>query len=127
MNKNDFSDIRHLLGKTQNQMARILLLSPKAIQSFEQGWRDIPSDVARQMLLLEHLKKCPEGNHRSCWEIKNCSDEWKKKCIVWDLQIKNHCWFFNGIYCQGEVHRDWEAKMKVCRVCEMYKPVNETN
>ena len=39
-------------GKTQNQLARLLGTSFKAIQSFEQGWRNVPAHTERQLLLL---------------------------------------------------------------------------
>jgi DNA-binding XRE family transcriptional regulator len=121
MNKVEFSKIRHSLGKTQNEMARILCVSSKTIQSFEQGWRNIPSHVAREMLLLESLKKYPLKNSKACWEVKNCLDEWKENCIVWELRIKNFCWYFNGLWCQGKMHESWEVKMLYCHDCEMHK------
>ena len=37
-------------------MAQLLGTSPKAIQSFEQGWRDIPVSAERQALFLMALK-----------------------------------------------------------------------
>ena len=39
MNRKELSQIRHQLGKTQMQMAHLLNVSVKSIQSFEQGWR----------------------------------------------------------------------------------------
>jgi DNA-binding XRE family transcriptional regulator len=55
MDKTEFSQIRHRLGKTQAQIAQLLGVSPKAIQSFEQGWRNIPTHVERQLLFLLFL------------------------------------------------------------------------
>ena len=52
MDKKEFSQIRHHLGKTQRQMAQLLGTSPKAIQSFEQGWRNVPVHIERQALFL---------------------------------------------------------------------------
>ena len=121
MDKLEFAGIRRLLGKTQNQMSRILSISPKAVQSFEQGWRDIPSHIAREMLLLGYLKQNPARNIKPCWEVKNCTEEVKKDCLIWDLQIKQFCWNFNGLSCQGETHGDWESKIQVCRDCEVFK------
>ena len=47
MERDEFSGIRHLLGKTQSQLARLLGTSFKAIQSFEQGWRNVPAHTER--------------------------------------------------------------------------------
>ena len=57
MDKKEFSEIRRRLGKTQKQMAQLLGTSPKTIQGFDQGWRNIPVHTERQMLgqtLLDH-------------------------------------------------------------------------
>ena len=56
MEKEEFSRIRRYLGKTQSQLAQLLGVSPKAIQSFEQGWRNIPVHTKRQVLFLMALK-----------------------------------------------------------------------
>ena len=52
MNKEEFSRVRSHLKKTQLQMAQLLGVSQKGIESFEQGWRNIPVHVERQLLFL---------------------------------------------------------------------------
>ena len=52
MDKAEFSTIRSQLGKTQKQMATLLGTSLKAVQSFEQGWRNVSVPIERQMLFL---------------------------------------------------------------------------
>ena len=120
MDSKEFIRIRHALGKTQDQMAKILCVSPKAIQSFEQKWRNIPSHIEREMLLLLSLKTSFDSNIRPCWEIKNCPDKWRDNCIVWELQARHFCWFINGTFCQGMIHENWNEKIKLCRECEVY-------
>ena len=66
MGKKEFSTARQYLGKTQNQMAQVLGVSLKAIQSFEQGWRNIPVHIERQVLFLLTLKNLPRKNYNSC-------------------------------------------------------------
>jgi DNA-binding XRE family transcriptional regulator len=41
MNKKELSKIRQRLGKSQKEMAQLLAISLKAVQSFEQGWRNM--------------------------------------------------------------------------------------
>jgi len=120
MNNNEFSQIRSILGKTQEQMSRILCVSPKGIQSFEQGWRKIPTNIEREMLLLLHLKTSAR-RVRACWEVMKCPAEWKNNCIVWDLQIGDFCWYFSGTSCQGQVKKTWHEKIESCRKCEVYQ------
>jgi len=121
MNSNEFSLARHFLGKTQNQLAQLLAVSPKAIQSFEQGWRRIPPYVERQILLLLSLKKSSDREIQPCWDLKKCPQEWRDNCIVWDLKAGNFCWSMNGTFCQGQRQRSWDKKIRLCQECEVYK------
>jgi DNA-binding transcriptional regulator YiaG len=56
----EFSRIRRQLGKMERQMAQLLAASVKAIQSFEQGWRDVPGHTKGQLLFLMALKSSRE-------------------------------------------------------------------
>jgi DNA-binding XRE family transcriptional regulator len=51
MNKKEIALIRSQVGKTQKQMAQLLGISIKSLQSFEQGWRRVPVHIERQSLL----------------------------------------------------------------------------
>ncbi len=125
MNKKEFRNIRQLLGKTQSQLASILCVSGKAIQSFEQGWRHIPPYIERQMLFLWSLRRSLKRGAKPCWEIRDCPDEWRKKCIVWELRARYFCWFINGTFCTGQMHDSWKEKMAVCRTCEVFRSIME--
>ena len=50
MESSEFKEFRAKLGKTQAQMAQLLGVSLKAVHSYEQGWRSVPTAVERQML-----------------------------------------------------------------------------
>ncbi|MFC2018601.1 helix-turn-helix domain-containing protein [Chloroflexota bacterium] len=121
MDSKEFSQIRHYLGKTQNQLARILCVSPKAIQSFEQGWRNIPASAERQLLFLLSLEKSLDANARHCWEIRDCPDQWRENCIAWELGGGHFCWFINGTFCNGETQENWSKKLRLCRQCEVFQ------
>ncbi len=121
MNRKEFSKIRATLGKTQVELSKLLCDSPKAVQSYEQGWRNIPSYIEKQMLLLLSLKKITDRKVIPCWEIKDCPQEWRANCIVWELKAVHFCWFLNGTYCQGKINNKWEQKIKICRDCKVYK------
>jgi DNA-binding XRE family transcriptional regulator len=121
MKSKEFSQIRHFLRKTQEQLARMLSVSTKSVQSFEQGWRNIPPYIERQMLLLLSLMRSRDRSIQPCWEILNCPMEWRDKCIAWELKAGHLCWFINGTYCQGKEQRSWGKKIRVCRECEVYK------
>ena len=67
MKKKQLAEIRRHLGKTQSQMAQMLGVSTKAVQSFEQGWRNIPVHVERQVLLILALKSRASRKDKPCW------------------------------------------------------------
>ena len=119
MNKKEFSNVRDQLGKTQAQLAVLLGISIRTIQSYEQGLRSIPINVERQLLLLLSLK---EGKRtgRACWETRKCSPEIRQNCPAWEFNAGMLCWFINGTMCEGRIQRDWKAKMKICRSCEIF-------
>jgi hypothetical protein len=104
-------------------MAQLLGTSLKAIHSYEQGWRTIPPAVERQMyFLVSRVNKRGKGRQQ-CWKIKNCPPEKKKQCPAWEFKSGNLCWFINGTICEGTVRKNWNAKMRVCRSCEVFSSI----
>ena len=126
MDNQEFSEIRHSLGRTQEELARLLCVSPKAIQSFEQGWRNIPASAERQLLFLLSLKRSLDKDTEPCWEIRNCPDEWRENCTAWEFNAGYFCWFINGTFCQGKLQESWSRKIRLCRKCEVFQPVLPT-
>jgi DNA-binding XRE family transcriptional regulator len=121
MKRIQFTAIRHHLEKTQSQMAQILGVSPKAIQSFEQGWRNIPVHIERQVLLILALKSRASKKTKPCWLTRRCPAEDRQNCPAWQFDAGNLCWFINGTICEGTTQGSWEEKMKICRDCEVYQ------
>lgn len=122
MERKEFSQIRTYLGKTQNQMAQLLGISSKAIQSFEQGWRNIPADIEKQALFLLARQRSRDRLDRSCWVIQKCPAETRRHLPAWEFQSGDLCWFINGTICQGKV-QGWQKKISLCRQCEVLEPV----
>jgi DNA-binding XRE family transcriptional regulator len=120
MNKKEFSRIRYQLGKTQVQMAQLLGVSLKAIQSFEQGWRKIPVHTERQSLFLLSLKNSRVNKNRPCWSITKCPVETRRNCPAWELRAGQICWLINGTICRGKAQKSWRKKMEMCRKCEVF-------
>ncbi len=121
MDSKEFSRIRQYLGKSQSQLARLLCVSSKAVQSFEQGWRNIPVSAQRQLLFLLSLKRSLDQNNKTCWEIRNCPAEWRDNCTAWEFKAGLFCWFINGTFCQGECQENWAEKIIVCQQCEVFQ------
>ena len=121
MDSKEFIHYRKTLNKTQRQMSQLLGTSLKAIQSYEQGWRSVPPSAERQMLFL--ISRIAENRKRrkSCWAIKKCSPDQKANCPAWEFKAGKLCWFINGTICEGSVQKNWKAKMKICRSCEVFQ------
>ena len=126
MEQKEFAVIRQYLGKTQRELARILCVSTKAVQSFEEGWRNIPVYAERQLLLLMSLKNVADSDSVPCWEATSCPPDSRGNCIAWELQAGNFCWVINGTFCQGQIQDNWDAKMKVCRECDVFPAMLNT-
>lgn len=119
MEKNEFAEFRKKLKKTQKQMAQLLGTSLKAIHSYEQGWRNVPAHVERQLFFLVSRLRDRRAKQKPCWTIKNCPTKVKKKCPAWEYQAGKLCWFINGTFCCGDPQTSWRDKMKICRNCEV--------
>jgi len=126
MDNKEFLYFRKRLGKTQKQMGELLGTSLKAIHSYEQGWRNVPVHVERQLLFLFSRKKENIQKLNSCWRVKKCPANLKQKCPAWEFRTGTLCWFINGTICEGIVHKDWREKMKVCKKCEVLTPLLPT-
>ena len=120
MDNREFSLVRRSLGKTQGELARLLCVSPRAIQSFEQGWRNIPASAERQLLFLLYLKGS-SGDRGDCWEILDCPAEWRENCAAWEYGGGSVCWFVNGTFCQGKFQGMWGKKIELCRRCAVFQ------
>ncbi len=121
MDSKEFKKLRKKLNKSQKQMAQLLGVSIKAVHSYEQGWRSVPTHVERQMFFLIFNMRGTRKTRKSCWTIKECPTERKKQCPAWEFKTGKLCWFISGTICEGIVRDSWKEKMKICRSCEVFK------
>ena len=101
-------------------MAELLGTSLKAIHSYEQGWRVVPTHVERQIFFLVSRHKNKNKKIKPCWTTKKCSREQRQSCPAWEFSSGDLCWFINGTVCEGTVQKDWKEKMKICRGCPVF-------
>ena len=119
MDKNEFIAIRKKLGKTQQEISELLATSLKAISSYEQGWRNIPGHVERQLLFL--LAKKYGTNGKNCWDILKCPPTHRHGCPAWEFNSGDLCWFISGTHCSQGTKKTWHEKIAVCRKCPVFK------
>lgn len=118
MDKEEFITIRKRLRKTQKELSALLGVSLKAISSYEQGWRNIPVHVERQILLL--LSQKNNTGQQLCWDIRQCSEEVKTSCPAWEFNAGRLCWFISGTICNSDTRKSWVDKLRVCRACPVF-------
>jgi len=124
MDEQEFKKLRKDLNKSQREMASLLGVSLKSVQSFEQGWRNVPSYVERQIYFLFAMKTEAQGRRkRTCWIIQNCPEERRNNCPAFEFQCGHLCWFITGTMCRGEVQGNWEKKMLLCRKCKVFRAI----
>ena len=118
MDKDLFARARERLGKTQKELAKLLGISLKAVQSYEQGWRTVPLHVERHLFFLIVNQRSNGSKKRSCcWNTKKCTA--KQDCPAWEFQAGQLCWLLSGTLCSGVVDETDQDKMKICRQCEV--------
>ncbi len=119
MDKEMFSRARARLRKTQKELAALLGVSLKAVQSYEQGWRSVPLHVERQIyfLLVNQRSDDRKVKRKDCWRAKKCRR--KHECPAWEFQAGHLCWFLSGTRCECAADKNWKDKMEICRDCEI--------
>jgi hypothetical protein len=123
MTKKEFRFIRQKLQRTQKQMGDLLGLSPRGVQSFEQGWRRVPAAVGRQLLFLYSLKISSKRKIKNCWDFRRCPPEIRKTCPAWEFKAGRLCWFITGTLCRGKQFSNWDRKIFECRKCEVFQEI----
>jgi DNA-binding XRE family transcriptional regulator len=113
---NNLKAVRARLGKSQGELALLLGVSIRAIQSYEQGWRNVPSHVLRGMMMLLFLDwRKGQSWIAPCWDIQKC--EQKDSCSAWVLRAGDMCWQVTGTQCGPTLHKTPEAKLDQCARC----------
>ena len=121
MQKQDFLKIRKKLNKTQKGMAELLGVSKKAVESYEQGLRNIPVNIERIVyFLLFKLNMEKFEENKLCWEDKECPPGIRENCVAWIAKEGFFCWFITGRVCAGEKLRSPQTKNS-CFNCSFFR------
>ena len=115
----DLKSIRRVLGKSQSEMADVLGISVRAVQSYEQGWRPMPCRVQQLSALLIYLNwRRSGGKAKPCWKIKDCEPERRAECAASQYKAGDLCWLITGTRC-GDDTDNSETKMRMCSECKV--------
>jgi transcriptional regulator with XRE-family HTH domain len=92
--------VRGILGRTQEELAVALGVSAKAIQSYEQGWRNVPVRVVVQLLVLLALHEKRSADDLPCWKVRKCSQAARAECPSYTMTEGRFCWFVAADQCR---------------------------
>jgi len=111
-------EIRSEMGLSQSKLAGMVGIGSRAIQSYEQGWRQ-PSEMVERMLLLLLIahRNGAQLSRIRCWEHKACSPGVREKCTAYVTRQGHLCWFLTGTMCEGQRQKSWSDKLGLCIEC----------
>lgn len=110
--------IRRALGNSQSELADLLGVSVRTVQSYEQGRRRTPPHVQELAGLLLYFQRRKE--HRSlrpCWKIRNCPAGTRAQCRAYQFRAADLCWLASGNRCGGQKLKSRRAKLGKCKKC----------
>lgn len=118
----NLQSLRQALGVSQSQAARLLGISTKAIQSYEQGVRAVPPYVQRAAALLLFTRwRKQNGTPAPCWEVSECRPSVRCACPAFLQQAGDLCWMLTGTVCRGEKKTSPATKLAQCQKCPVMK------
>ena len=121
MRKEDFKKVRKILRKTQKEMAALLGLSRKTVESYEQGLRNIPGNIGRIVyFLLFKLNMDKIAKAELCWKKKKCPPKIRENCVAWLAKEGFFCWFITGRVCAAEKLLG-ESRSDSCFECSFFR------
>jgi transcriptional regulator with XRE-family HTH domain len=118
----DLRSVRKALSKSQAELARLLGMSKRAVQSYEQGWRPLPAYVQKLAGLFLYLKwRAQNIEPAPCWKVRDCPPAVRDACPAHEYHAGGLCWLVTDEQCRGTTCESWEAKLKTCRRCPLMK------
>lgn len=112
---------RRAMSLSQTQLATVLGVSPRTVQSCEQGWRK-PSPALEKSLLLLRIghERGVDLCSNKCWDLKGCSESERTHCLAYRTRQGHLCWLVSGNLCAGRRVRTWDEKKAVCGECNFF-------
>ncbi len=131
----DLKTIRTELELSQTELADLIGVSQRTVQSCEQGWRKPSPALERAVLLILLAKRHgPDFSGNICWDAMGCSEDERSACLVYQSRQGHLCWLLSGNVCQGKRLRTWKDKKAMCMQCDFFQklipdgpPTQETN
>ncbi|MFG1691448.1 helix-turn-helix domain-containing protein, partial [Gemmatimonadota bacterium] len=93
----DLKAVRTELGLSQAELADLIGVSQRTVQSCEQSWRKPGPAVEKAVLLLLLASRHgADFGINVCWETLDCSDDERGGCLVYQSRQGHLCWLLSG-------------------------------
>jgi DNA-binding XRE family transcriptional regulator len=108
--------LRSVMDWTQAEAASFLGISKKAIESYEQGWRNVPENLWKGLLTLVAVQKNYPRRFKRCWEIMGCEPGLRKTCFCCEKMDGKFCWMTATTNCHVN-HPELKKGLMTCLCC----------
>jgi len=122
--------IRQQFGVTQAKLAVAMGTSIKTVQSYEQGWRNVPTRALVQLLVLLAIHRRREIDKVPCWEIRKCRQTAREDCPSYTIGEGQFCWFVSAgaTKCPTDLDTaDTDDDLLPCMGCEVIRRLLRTD
>lgn len=127
MDSATFSRLRRLMRRSQRELADVLGVSVKAVESYEQGWRRVPANIERILyFLLFKLNEDSLQGEEDCWVATKCPDSQRENCVAALAKEGRFCWFFTGRLCSTAARGEAESCYSCSVFARLLERVNES-
>lgn len=91
--------IRKAMDMTQVEFAGVLGMSARAVQSYEQGWRQLPRATLLHMFAVLASTRRLNLGEVPCWVLTGCPEPTRRDCRSRILNGGLFCWLVAGNSC----------------------------
>ncbi|MDD2599267.1 MAG: helix-turn-helix domain-containing protein [Kiritimatiellae bacterium] len=113
--------IRKHARLTQSAVAQALGVSIRAIQSYEQGWREVPTHIMVQLLVLAAAHHTGASERAACWDVTRCPPERQALCPCRRTDGRL-CWLVSGRLCAAP-STSGPKDVQRCMECSVIKQI----
>ena len=117
--------VRGKLGMSQSQLADVLGVSSRAVQSYEQGWRTPPRPVTSHLMTVLALYRDHPMQSPPCWNLTGCTAEKRRRCAACSVGRGRFCWLLSGRACGNRRTSGQAAGPQQCVGCIVMKNLLE--
>ena len=108
--------LRTAMNWTQSETAAFLGISKKAVESYEQGWRNVPGSIWKELLTIVAGRRGFPRGCKKCYKVLQCSPEIREHCFCGSKMDGRFCWMTASACCYRN-HPELKKSPLTCLDC----------